>query len=203
MHEKETPPTGRLVVKIDGKPAGHLDLASDGIPTVDLRGLTAGAHTVTIEGAPKATLLYDLRLTYREDAEPKAVASGITVELGAPAAAAHIGDLVPLALRLANPGKEAIPMPTVVIPVPPGFRAWTPSLAALVTKKLVSKFEDNGSEIHLYLDQLAPAAETKLTITWEATAACQVMQRPAVAYAYYDPATRGSSAVARLVATAR
>ncbi len=203
MQEKEPSPTGRLVVRVDGKLAGHLDLASDGIPTVDLAGFAAGDHTVTIEGAPKATLLYDLRLRYREAAEPRPIASGITVELTGPAAAAHVGDVVPLALRLHNPGKEVIPMPTVVVPVPPGFRASTGSLAALVAKQAISKYEDNGSEIHLYLEQLAPGAEAKLAIAWEAIAVCQVMQRPAVAYAYYDPAVRGASAVARLVTTSR
>jgi hypothetical protein len=92
-------------------------------------------------------------------------------------------------------------MPTVVVPVPPGFRAGRSALKALVEQHLVSRFEDHGGEVHLYLERLAGGASRSLGLEWEVMAECKVLQRPAFAYAYYDPATRGSSGVLTLEAT--
>jgi hypothetical protein len=198
-------PEGHLTVLVDGKAAGQLDLGAAGIPTLDLPRLASGSHALTVAAdgpaGRESALLYDLRLTYREGAAPGPVSSGLSVEMTARAEDARVGGVVPLAVRVSNPGREPVPMPTVVVPVPPGFRAGRSALKALVEQHLVSRFEDHGGEVHLYMERLAAGDSRSLGLEWEVMAECKVLQRPAVAYAYYDPATRGSSGVLTLEAT--
>jgi A-macroglobulin TED domain/MG2 domain/Alpha-2-macroglobulin family len=204
QHPRAPLPEGHLTVLVDGKASGQLDLGAAGIPTLDLPGLASGNHVLTVAAdgpGRESGLLYDLRLTYREGAAPGPVSSGLSVEMTARAEDARVGGVVPLAVRVSNPGREPVPMPTVVVPVPPGFRAGRSALKALVEQHLVSRFEDHGGEVHLYLERLDGGASRSLGLEWEVMAECKVLQRPAVAYAYYAPATRGSSGVLTLEAT--
>jgi hypothetical protein len=102
-----------------------------------------------------------------------------------------------------NPGTEAIAMPTAVIPVPPGFRADAHSVQMLMNRDEVDRAEDLGSEIHVYMSKLAARGSLVLPYRLEATAACDVTQPSARAYAYYDPEIRGASASLRLTAKPR
>jgi hypothetical protein len=68
---------------------------------------------------------------------------------------------------------------------------------------MVSRAEDRGSEIALYMKELAAGSIVRLPYRLEATAVCDVLQLPARAYAYYSPELNGSSAAHRLQAKRR
>jgi hypothetical protein len=198
LAEREAPPSGVVDVKLDGRVVGRLDLGGEGIPTVEIGGVPAGKHVVSIDGVKSESLLYDLRVSWREDGVPSAVEKGLAVDLVPHEHGTSVGGLLPLSVRVRNPGKETVPMPTIVVPVPPGFRASAAKLKTLVREGRVEKADDLGSEVHLYLTELRPGRDVSLSLEWEAVADCVVMQRPAVAYAYYDPSTRGASGPAKL-----
>jgi hypothetical protein len=108
------------------------------------------------------------------------------------------GSVPELVAAVRNPGAETVAMPMVVVPVPPGFGADRDSLDQLRRSGEVSKVEDLGSSIAIYLLELAPGQRVRLRYRLEARAECDVLQRPAVAYAYYSPEVRGQSASRRL-----
>ncbi len=90
-------------------------------------------------------------------------------------------------------------MPTVVVPVPPGFAVVPRSVRAPDAQKT----EDLGAELHLYLTRLDPGASSTATWRLRATHEAEVSQRPARAYAYYDPAVSGASGSLKLRSTRR
>jgi hypothetical protein len=186
-------PGGSVRVRLDDRDLGALDLAADGVPTLDL-AVTPGRHVLALAG--ERDLDAELRLAWRTAGAPPPSAHGLEVALEVPAAPVAVGAAAPMRVTVRNPGRAAIAMPTVVVPVPPGFRADPGSLRALH----VARFEDQGSELRLYLTALAPASAVELPFRLEAVAACRVAQRPAQAYAYYDPDVRGASAAAVLAA---
>lgn len=196
---RPAPLTGTARVRVDGKLAGTVDLAAIAVPTVELpANLDVGPHTITIEGVPAGALTAELRVSYREATIPVAQSAGLTVALTTDDEPIKIGARTQLAVTVTNPGKQIVAMPMVVIPVPPGFRADPMTLRGLKTQ--VSRVEESGTEVRLYLDHLDPSQRKTFTLQWEATTRAQVLQRPAVAYAYYDPKTRASSAALSLSA---
>ena len=195
-----TPETGLVRVTLDGVTVGQLDLAAAEVPTLTLpAGLAPGRHALALVGPPTAGLRTDVRLSWRAGTPPRAQTEGLAVHLTASSTEATLGG-APLALTVAvaNPGPKAVAMPTLVIPVPPGFAAVRPSLERLVGRTPVTRFEDLGDRIHLYLGGLEPGAGVVLPYALEAVAPCDVAQAPAQAYAYYQPGVRGSSDALRL-----
>lgn len=196
--------SGPVRVRVDGGEPRVLAMDGDGVPTLELAGLAAGPHQVQLAGEREAALDVDMRVEWRTPGEPVPVASGLKVALALPAEAAAVGERAKLHVDVSNPGKERVAMPTVVLPVPPGFRADASSFQRLAHRRnLIMKWEDLGTEVHVYLTALEPGQLATLEYELEAVAVCDVTQRPAEAYAYYSPEVRGSSAGGRLVATAR
>lgn len=133
-------------------------------------------------------------------ADPIASAGGLEVGLAVPPAA-KVRQPVEQELSIKNPGRETVAMPTAVVPVPPGFRADPASLEALVRARKIARFEDQGSELHLYLRELRPGARVLLPYKLEAAVECRVTQRAAQAYAYYSPEVRGASAAGTIASS--
>lgn len=197
------PRQGQVVVRLDGREIARLDLdAGADVPQLDLPALAAGGHTLTLTADPPAPIEADLRLGWRSAAAPTAIRAGLEVALSVPAEPVPVRGQGDFAVQLRNPGSEVVAMPTLVVPVPPGFRAVTESLDGLKKSGRVARFEDVGSAIHLYLTRLDAGAEVALPYALEALAACDVLQRGPEAYAYYDAETRGVAAATRLRAVA-
>jgi hypothetical protein len=144
-------------------------------------------------------MMADLRATWRKNGDPEPVREGLRVGITGPSQHTAVGRLVAVKVSVENLGKTVVPMPTVVIPVPPGFKVDTASLSGLP----VSRHEDLGGVLHLYLEKLIPGQVIQLPYRLEATAEAEVTQRAARAYAYYDPAVQGLSGQLRLVSAAR
>ncbi|HLU66460.1 MAG TPA: MG2 domain-containing protein [Kofleriaceae bacterium] len=195
------PPEGTLRVALDGREVGAIDLAATGVPSLELAALPPGKHQLTVTG-PAGGMRADLRLTWREARPPVRAAGGLEVDLVAPRGAVQIGGRAEMLAIVRNPGREAVAMPTAVIPVPPGFAADPDSLDRLRRAAAIAKVEDLGGSIAVYLTELAPGAEVAMRYALEARAACDVLQRPAAAHAYYSPEVRGQSAPLRLRAGA-
>lgn len=194
----EIPSEGTLQVKLDGKPIGTLDLASEGIPTVRLPAtVQPGSHKLSVEGEIPG-LMTDLRLAWREGQAPAAVEQGLRVGLKTPDHDVRVGRTGAFEVRVENPSKEAIPMPTLVIPVPPGWRVDARQLKQAVQRGQIERFEDQGSAIFVYLSKLAAGEVQRIAYELEATAVCEVTQRGPRAYAYYDTTVRGAASHARV-----
>ena len=201
--ERGAPPTGPAHVLLDGREVGVLDLAAPSLPTLDLTDLGPGEHHVTVRADGGGGLLTDLRASWRRTDAPGPIDQGLEIRLRHDGAPVKVGHTTRMTATVHNPGAERVAMPTIVAPVPPGFRVTVASLKRLEASPAVTRAEDQGSEIHLYMELLTAGATTELTWELEATAPCDVTQRGARAYAYYAPETRGTSPNLRLVATPR
>ena len=195
------PVEGSLAVTVDGRPAGRIDLAAAGVPGLDLPSLAPGPHEIAFEGNAPGTLRADLRLKWRGAAAGPAREGGLAIELAAPDRPVKVGGVVALRATVRNPGNEAVAMPTVILPVPPGFTIAPGAAKRLRAIPGVSKVEDHGDSLSVYLLELAPGQRVTLPYQLDAQADCDVLQRPAVAYAYYTPDRRGTSKALRLRAT--
>lgn len=212
---RQQAPGGKVRVRLGERVVGEVDLASlesGGPPGLQLAaglpaGLPAGRHELSIEPVGERGSLdgvrVDVRTRWRTGPATHPVDSGLRVTVEHPGRPVRVGEELAMRLRLHNPGAATIALPTVVIPVPPGFRAAPASLSTLEQYPTIDRAEDQGTEIHLYLARLDAGQELQLDYRLEATAACEVTQRSAYGYAYYDPDTRGSSAELRLRALPR
>ena len=195
------PSEGSLAVRIDGRAIGRVDLGAAGVPSLEMPSLAPGPHELVIEGNAPGVLRADLRLRWRGAAAGPARADGLAIELEAPSRPVQVGGVAPLRATVRNPGNAAVAMPTVVLPVPPGFTVASGVTGRLARVAGVSKVEDHGDSIAVYLLELGPGERVVLPYQLDAQAECDVLQRPALAYAYYAPDRRGTSRALRLRAT--
>ena len=196
--------TGTLSVRLDDVLAvGEAALGGVEVPTLTLPragALAPGKHQLALasDDAAAAGMAAEVRVSWRATGDAEPVSKGLVVHLDVPSEDVRVGGRVALRVGVMNPGNEAVAMPTLVIPVPPGFTPRRETLQALVRQTPVARFEDVGDAIHLYLTELKPGAALVLPYELQAKTVCEVLQRPARAYAYYDPAIQGSSAAAKL-----
>ncbi|MFT7580678.1 MAG: hypothetical protein ACI9MR_002351, partial [Myxococcota bacterium] len=189
---------GTLVATLGDRTLGSLDLAATQIPTVSLPPkLSPGEHTISLRGAVEGRVRTDLRVQWRGIEPPIAESRGLAVHMVLAAAKATVGEPTVVKIGLMNPGTEVVAMPTLVIPIPAGVKADPASLKRLVATTEVTRFDDRGDAINLYLERLAPGQTFLAEITLIPTTVCDVMQHPVQAYAYYDPEVRGWSAAGR------
>lgn len=189
---------GAVAIEVDGRPSGALALTGVGVPTATLDALGAGAHTITLSGDVRG-LRADLRLAWRSASAPTAVADGFAVHTMGSARTA-VGKPMRQFVSITNTRAEATAMPTVVIPIPAGWRADDDATDDLRAVPGVAFAEDVGDALHVYFETLAAGATVDLPVTLVADVPCAVTQRPIEVFAYYDPMIRGSTPSARLVA---
>ena len=189
------PTEGVLQVRVDGQRAGDIDLASPELPSVALPALAAGRHRLEVVGEVGGRMMADLRATWRKNGDPEPVSNGLAVAIEGGGEPVRIGRTVSMRVEVRNLGTTVVPMPTVVVPVPPGFKVDPSSLEGLP----VARHEDLGGVVHFYLEKLDPESVVELPYRLEAKAEVNVTQRAARAYAYYDPAVQGLSGQLRLV----
>jgi len=193
------PLTGRVDVRLDGGLIGTLDLDAPEVPSLTLpSGLSPGEHTLTLSGPEELRMFTDLRMSWQGTTPAVPTAEGLVVHLTAGASRVAAGGQVEMTVGVANPSTEAVKMPTLTIPVPPGFVADRESLERLVRETAVTRFDETGDRVNLYLTELGPGGGEVLRYRLEATTPCDVTQRPAEAYAYYSPDVRGTSGPLRL-----
>jgi hypothetical protein len=192
---KEADAGDSIAVSLDGRAIGAIDLKTAQVPALALPGVAGGAHVLALDGPPLST---DLRLSWRTKDASTPVENGIAVELTVPREPIRFGGTAMVKLAMENRTGRDVPMPTAIVPIPPGFAPSKRSLAALAGAGRIERFEATGAAVHLYLSKLALEEKLELAFDLVANAECEVTQRPAQVYEYYDPRTRGESSSSRL-----
>lgn len=195
------PSEGAVDVALDGRSVGAVGLDGVEVPTLELPSPTIGAHAVAVPGSDG--LLGDLRVRWRSKAPAEARERGLRVELGVPSKPVKLGDTGRVEVKLTNPTDKKVVMPTVQIPVPPGFAVDRASLKRMKRRRIVERFESDGTKVTLYLTKLDAGATKAMHYRLTAVAPCDVAHRGALAYAYYDPSVFGESAGRRVAAVER
>ena len=193
------PTSGILRARLDGRPIGSIDLASIDVPSLRLpAALAPGRHELVLDGHAPGLLRADLRVSWRERRAPAARGAGLAVALDAPSAPIPLGGRASLTASIENLTAAPVAMPMAVLPIPPGFSADPSAIAALEHTAGVSRVEDRGDSLAVYLVDLAPRARVELAYRLDANAECTVLLRPATAYAFYSPELRGRSSSGQL-----
>ncbi len=193
-------PSGPLKVALDGRPVGLLKVEA-GQRSLTLPGdLAPGPHRLTLgfAKAPKG-LFADLRLGWRSQGPTRGQTRGLKVQLQ-PTRKGKLsaGETLAFDLSVENVSAAAVPWPTAVVPIPPGFRAPIEGLDQLTRSGAIERYETLGDRLHLYLRKLEPGASRSLQYSLVAEASADVLQRGALGYAYYNPDIRGISGDFRL-----
>jgi hypothetical protein len=192
------PTSGTVQASLDGTNTGNVDLASTDVPALTLpTRLTPGRHELALAGDPSASLRADLRLTWREQGAPTAATAGLAVTLDAPTQLAPHSRAT-FTATVENRTDDPIAMPTAILPIPPGFTVDPGALSSLRHIRGVSRVEDQGDKLVVYLLDLSPSHRIRLDYRLDAQAECNVLIRPASAYAYYTPDIRGRSGARRI-----
>jgi hypothetical protein len=195
-HRSAPPPKGATIaLSLDGEAPSALTLDGTDVPARTWT-IQPGTHALALRG-PAAALRADLDVRWRSPRPPGTpVVLGLSVQVDRPEKSMAVGQSEVFTVRLHNPGKHTVPMPTVEVPVPPGFRVDM----AHFPPTGVARAEDQGDRVVFYLKRLAPDARASIDFQLQALAEVDVLHRPAQVYAYYDPEIRGQSAAARLQA---
>lgn len=189
-----------VALRLGDRPLGELELAEGGaIPSVGHASLPSRSEwRLVAEGEMPPGSWLDWRLSWRTSAVGEAQADGLKVSLAPAATSVEMGRTVAIAVDVVNEGSDVVPMPMAIVPVPPGFRANDSSLDRLRARAEVAKVEDRGSEVHVYGHLIEPGQTWALALEWLAQTPCDVLQRSARAYAYYNPEVQGLSGTTRL-----
>jgi uncharacterized protein YfaS (alpha-2-macroglobulin family) len=109
------------------------------------------------------------------------------------------GDLLRARAKLRYDGKEPTHMVMVELGVPPGFTADADALAALVAGGRVSKYGTGPGRVTLYVGEMRPGETLTLPYSLRPKYPVRAKTPPAVAYEYYTPAHRASTAPIELI----
>lgn len=188
-------PRGRLEVLVAGKTVKTLRLAGreDRVQVVDLTHVAAtpGRHEIALRFHGKGRLLYRLVGSYwlpRDGLRAKNATLGIAAHYDR--ATLRAGEAVKLTLKLQNSGKRAVAMPLVSLPLPPGFDLAPNAIERLVAGTLVSKVQQRGSQLVLYLERLEAGAKHHLALSLRPRFPLTVQARQPLIYEYYRPENR-------------
>ena len=197
-HRSTPPPPGsQLPITLNSTALAPLNLDGDAVPT---RALPIAPGTHTIEFGKTSEVRADLRLSWRSAQAPEAPTdAGLQIRVERPGDVVLVGHAATFAVTVRNPGSNKVPMPTIEVPMPPGFRVDE----AHFPPKGVSRAEDQGDRIVFYLEELKSGASQRIEWKFQALAEVDVLHRPATVFAYYDSDIRGSSAAGRVVTRAK
>jgi hypothetical protein len=188
------PPEGTARLRIGAAEVGEVALGGAEIPTFELAShLRPGVSTLELDSEALEGMLAEVRASWRLADAPRPRDDGLAVHVDVPAEPVQVGGQGAFRVALRNTTPDRIPMPTAVVPVPPGWKAVGGSLDALRDAGHIARWDDMGTELHLYLHRLDPGQTVLLAYALEAESACEVTQRAARAYAYYAPEVGGMS----------
>ena len=193
----------QIDVALDGQPLRKLVVPvdqADVMQQIDLSAaLDAGRHEVTLTDRSGTAVGFQLAAAHHvpasvESAKPQA----FSVTLDYKQSELRVGDSVEARAVVKNSTPEALPMVLVDLPIPPGFDVDSSAFAQLVAAGKIEKFQMTPRSVIVYLRSLAPASQLEIAYSLRGTMVVKVASPPAVAYEYYAPERRATSAASEL-----
>jgi hypothetical protein len=178
---------GRLVVTIDGKPAGEVSFEPDQHEPVivPLTGLRAGKHTVEL-ALDQGALPYVLDVDWTTEEPASAETRRVDVSASLARAELKLGETDRLVARLTNRTKEVVPDPIARIGLPAGLEAQTWQLEQLVERGEIAFFETRPREVTLYWHGVGVGEVHEVALDLVAIVPGTFTGPASSAYPYYD-----------------
>lgn len=193
LASKPEPLRGALSLQLDGQHYGTADLASTELLSFDLDDLSPGTHRVHWVSNADRQISGTLRWQWRSRERLRKNTRGLEVGLQTPKRLLRPGEQAIMKVTLRNPSTEIIALPTLEVPVPPGFRVDQDFLDRAKKRGQIRRYEDLGTVLNIYLEQLAGSGTRTIPYGLIAEAECRVTQHAVTGYAYYSPGLRGNS----------
>ncbi|HZO12139.1 MAG TPA: MG2 domain-containing protein [Polyangiaceae bacterium] len=183
-------------VSVNGDDAGVVRLdpeTSDVHQLISLRDrVQKGVNHVRLQVEGKGRIAYQLVASHyrpRPPGEPKQEPLSVAVHYDV--SSLKPNDLLPgrVSVRYNQPGRAN--MILVDVGIPAGFSAVPEQLDLLVTQRLIERYSITGSQMQLYLRELASGQTLELPFQLRALYPVKVQAPPPRGYLYYDPSQRG------------
>ncbi|HVE87296.1 MAG TPA: prenyltransferase/squalene oxidase repeat-containing protein, partial [Myxococcales bacterium] len=189
---KGTEPEGDVSVrvKVNGADAGTFQVsASAPEATVVELGVKArrGQNVVELEADRAATyqLLSSYTLPWRQRGDEEKEPLSLQVSYGR--SSVHLGEVLPVTVRLTYRRPEASGMAMVQLGLPPGLAPVMEDLAELRASGKVARYEPDARTISLYLDQVSTGVTVELPLRLKAKGRVRSSGVESRAYLYYAP----------------
>ncbi len=193
----------QIDIAVDGKPLRKLIIPVDQADVMQQLDLSAslgtGKHDVTLTDKSGTAVGYQLAVSCHLPSSPQPAApQPLSVALEYKQSELHVDESVEARAVVKNAGQEAAPMMIVDLPVPPGFEVETAAFKQLVTAEKIEKFQVTPRSVIVYLRSLPAASQLEIVYMLRGTMVVKVASPPAVAYEYYTPEHRATSATVEL-----
>ncbi len=185
---------GTLRILHDGVEIGAFTVTeetSDLLRQLEIPRVHRGDNGVRIEFEGEGNFMYQVVGTWYEPWED-ASADELGMAIHYERTSLRVGDVVQATAVVRNLGAERRDMVMLDIGVPPGFSLQTADLNAWLADPAlgVSRFEQRGAQVTVYLYGLAPYQELSLPFRLQAKLAVQAQTPPSEAWLYYEPEIR-------------
>jgi hypothetical protein len=200
---------GSFSVSVDGTLAKTVSLTkaqSDVMTRVDLTQLaTPGAHDVSLAftgtGGPSYNVVASHYLPWAEvPAEAKAP---LSIDVAYNKTDLFVNDTITATVTLKNNEAVTQNMVLVTLGIAPGFSVDTAGLQKYLQSGVLSKYEDTGRQLILYITKLPPSATQTFEYALTATLPVTAVDGGAEARLYYEPEKKARKAAQGVKVAAR
>jgi uncharacterized protein YfaS (alpha-2-macroglobulin family) len=193
----------QIDILVDGKPHRKLVISvdqADVMQQLDLsEALTTGTHDVMLTDKSGTAVGYQLAVSYHVPASAKPRdPQALSVALEYKQSELQVGESVEARAVLKNVSAEVLPMVLLDLPIPPAFEVDGSDFAQLVTAGKIEKYQVTPRSVIVYLRSLPAMGQLEIVYSLRATMIVKVSSPPAVAYEYYAPERRATSATSTL-----
>jgi uncharacterized protein YfaS (alpha-2-macroglobulin family) len=192
-----------VVIKVNGKEAARTRVTpenADVTQVFDLKELTrVGANQVQIEASAESGLMYQIVGRYYEPWKKEAKANpGFVVDVSYDRTKLTTKDILRARATLKYTGPTVANMVMLDLGIAPGFTADPGDFAEMVAKKQINKFSVTSRQVIIYLSDMRPGDTKTIEYTLRARFPLRARTPASVAWEYYTPTNRGTSAPAEL-----
>lgn len=157
--------------------------------------LTPGDNTFELRSAESAMLPYQIALShYRPIVAGPQPQGPLELVVDYDRSELATSETITASVRLRNRSATPVPMVMLDLPIPPGFALDRARLDKAVAAGRISKYEVTPRQLVIYLTEIAAGSEFTLTYGLTATMPVRVTAPPAVAYPYYEPDQKTTTA---------
>lgn len=182
----------RLEVKLDGERVELVEIPAaqaDVVYQLDISHYIGNAsRQLTLEDRSAAGSGYQVVVRYHTPEQVGGDQSGpLGIRLDFDQTKVKVGDLVNVSASIMNSRSAAVPMVVVELPIAPGFTPVSEGMDAWVKSGIVSKWQRDGDQIHVYLRDLESTKPLTLHYQLRATMPVKASVPAARVFAYYEP----------------
>jgi uncharacterized protein YfaS (alpha-2-macroglobulin family) len=163
---------------------------------------TSGGHTVALTFAGTGQVSYNLVSSYNQPWAPQLPGTGpLALSVAYDRTSLAVDDSVSATVKISNQTAATQRMLLVTLGLPPGFELESADLSAYVANGQLSRFEQTGRQLILYVTALAARSDLSITYRLRATMPVRAADGGGQVQLYYQPDQTAKASSQMLVAS--